>query len=113
MLDNLLSGAKLLNVRSFIYWSEQMNARVLALSFLLILAVVAAPAAPPFQIPKDPNPDSPHGPLGGKVECHNVGKDRNCECFRECTKDGKPERDKRCGNRCFEDHCKCRTKCQT
>ena len=90
-----------------------MRTSTAALILLLALALNAFPVPALFQIPKDPNPDSVHGPLGGKVECHNVGKNKNCECFRECGKDGKPERDKKCGNRCFEDHCKCRTKCQT
>ena len=65
------------------------------------------------QIPPDPDPDSGHGPLKGQTECHNDrGKKSNCACFRECI-EGVPQRDKRCGNRCHEDKCKCRSKCNS
>lgn len=90
-----------------------------ALILLIVMAITFMPSSialqsmpVTFQVPRDPDPNSMHGPLGGKVECHNVGKKANCRCFRECV-DGKPGRDKKCGNRCFEDKCKCRSKCQT
>ncbi len=56
---------------------------------------------------------SQHGPFKGEKECFNFPKKKkNCECNREC-QNGQKQKDTKCMNYCFEDKCKCKTKCET
>lgn len=62
--------------------------------------------------PPSPPQGGPHGPFQGKKFCYNLGKNKNCECFRDCV-NGVPAKEQKCKNFCYEDKCKCKTKCQS
>jgi len=57
-------------------------------------------------------PPSSHGSCKGEKFCYNFGKEKNCDCKRECV-NGVPQEDRACCNYCFKDKCKCRTKCNS
>ena len=83
-------------------------------SFTLGLLLTPAIAQENQQDPDAPPPGTVpgHGEFGGKKFCYNTGKQKNCDCHKMCL-NGKPQNDNKCKNYCYEDHCKCRTACQS
>ncbi len=85
------------------------------LAFLIVCLFTFSSALWSLDLPQQQEPpQNPpiHGPFQGKKFCYNTGKEKNCDCHRLCI-NGQPGKDNTCKNYCYEDKCKCRTKCNS